>query len=45
MCGIDVIYTKQTWKEMKNLNCDYILNKILILFFKKEDIPMHKKIA
>ena len=30
---------------MKSLNCDYILNRIVRLFFKEEDIPMHKKIA
>ena len=40
---IEMIYTKQTWKGMKNHNYDYILNRIVILYL-KEDIFVHKKL-
>ena len=29
---------------MKKINCDYILNSIARLFFKEEDIFVHKKL-
>jgi len=43
-CETDMICTKQNWEWMKNLNCDYILNRIVKLFFKEEDIFVHKKL-